>query len=169
MGGAGWEVAAFSAFPPCTALPPLRTLLCRLPYVLVFVVPRCNTVGVCHRAGVGLGELMHFVFCKVFVLFFCILNDTKIMCVGKNHDRRVFFNLHVPRLSWWPHLTGAIGKCMWIIACKPNLWGQLPGYKSCRAFTYTMLCNGRGLLSSHPSFTLQNRRSSATTQPKRDL
>lgn len=39
---------------------------------------------VCHRAGVGWDELMHFVFCIVFFFFFfhfCILNDTKIMCV----------------------------------------------------------------------------------------
>lgn len=49
------EVAAFFAFPPHTALPPLRTLLYRLPYILVFGVPRCITVGVCHQAGVGWG------------------------------------------------------------------------------------------------------------------
>lgn len=75
--GLGWlevlaanEVKAFSAFPPRTAPPPLCTLLYRLPYVLVFGVPRCITVGVCHRAGVGWGELMHFVVCIVcFVLF----------------------------------------------------------------------------------------------------
>lgn len=75
-----------STFPPRVAPPPLRTLLCRLLYVLVFGVPRCITVGVCHQAGVGQGELMHFVVCIVCLvlflfLFFCILNDTKMMCV----------------------------------------------------------------------------------------
>lgn len=87
-GGGGWRFRRPVRSQPsllshhAQLCPHLRTLLYRLPHVfLVFGVPRCITVGVCHQAGVGWVELMHFVVCRVCFVLFCILKDTKIMCV----------------------------------------------------------------------------------------
>ncbi|MEQ2224270.1 hypothetical protein ILYODFUR_005732 [Ilyodon furcidens] len=50
------------AFAPRTALFRLHTLLYRLPYILVFSVPRCIIEGVCHQAGLEENWYISFYF-----------------------------------------------------------------------------------------------------------
>lgn len=113
MGGAGWAGWRFRR--PVRSQPSLLshqaqlcphllcTLLYCLPYVLVFGVPRCITVGVCHQAGVGWVELMHFVVCRVcFVLFLHPKRHQNNVCKGvRNHDPSALFFFYVPSLCWW--------------------------------------------------------------------
>ena len=175
-GCGGPQGPAVSAFPPRTALPPLRTLLYRLP-CLGF---RCSKMHHSRCVSSGRGRMGSVnalcILYSMFLFFFCILNDTKMMCVcegARNHDRSASFTF--PFCPGGGFGGGGVGRCVWIIACIPNLLGQPPGLNELLSFHWHRVGKwwqvSGGFLTAHPSVTLPRTEPEVTcsSSAKRDL